>query len=139
MAYPVELLTDRAMCDAATAELQSEKEDLLYRQTTTDYREGKTTTRADEMNQEIATLDSDIAKYNTDIPTMTAGSKNRLKREAELRAAIKRRGDLGAALLTRGPVLAFRIAVDAVQVERSITVLDEAMAEIATHRPTLSA
>ena len=59
--------------------------------------------------------------------------------EAELRAAVKRRGDLGAALNSRGPVLAFRIAVDLRQVTQSLAVLNEARQEVVDHRATLPA
>ena len=137
MAFPVELLTNFALCDAALADLQTELDDLTYRQTTYAHRDGKATTHAGEVNQEIATLDTDITKYNTDIPTMTAGSKSRLRREAELRAAVKRRGDLGAALGTSGPVAAFRGAVDLAQVVGAVGVLNAAKAEVTAHRATL--
>lgn len=139
MAFPVELLTDQALCDAALADLDSEISDLTYRQTTHAHHDDKYASWAEDMTQEIATLDSDIARYNADIPTMTEGSKSRLRREAELRAAVKRRGDLGAALLSRGPVQAFRTAVDLQQVTQSLAVLNNARQEVTTHRATVPA
>jgi hypothetical protein len=135
------LLTTIALCDAAEAEIDSEITDVKHQQDNYAYSKGKASERAEEVNQEIATLDSDIAKYNADIPGMTPGSKNRLKREAELRTAVKRRGDLGALLQsnTQGPVGAYRVAVNLRQVVKSLEVLNEAKADIIAHRDTLTA
>jgi len=137
---PVELLTTIALCDAAEAEVDNEIVDLEHRKSNYTYNNGKASERAEDVTEEIETLDSDIAKYNADIPGMKAG-KMRLKREAELRAAVKRRGDLGATLqsTTQGPVGAYRVAVDLRQITKSLDVLAEAKADIIAHRDTLTA
>jgi len=139
MAYPVELLTDQAMCDEVLDDIQTELEDLTFRQTSYGHRDGKATARATDITGEITDLDKDIASLNSQLPTMAADSKYRPRREAELRDAVKRRGDLGAAKATRGPVSAFRLAVDLRQVVVQIAELNQAKAEVTAHRPTVSA
>ena len=139
MAYPVELLTDFAMCDEALADIQNELEDLTFRQTSYDHRDGKATVRATSITGEIADLDQDITELNTQLASMAADSKYRPRREAELRDAVKRRGDLGAVKATRGPVPAFRLAVDLRQVVVQVAELNQAKTEVTAHRATLSA
>ncbi|MFD2784516.1 hypothetical protein [Hymenobacter rubripertinctus] len=139
MAFPVELLTDRAMCDTALADLQTELDDLTFRQTSYDHRDDKATARATDISAEIIILDQDISSLTAQLATLASDSKYRLRREAELRAAVKRRGDLGAAQTTRGPVVAFRLAVDLRQVVAQVTELTQAKTEVTAHRATLPA
>ncbi|MBO2011684.1 hypothetical protein [Hymenobacter negativus] len=139
MAYPVELLTDHAMCDEALKDIQTELDDLTFRQTSYDHRDGKATARATDITGEITGLDQDITSLNSQLATMASDSKYRPRREAELRAAVKRRGDLGAAKVTRGPVAAFRLAVDLRQVVVQVAELNQAKTEVTNHRGTLPA
>lgn len=139
MAYPVELLTDQAMCDEALDDIQTELDDLAFRQTSYDHRDGKATARAADITEEITGLDQDITSLNSQLATMAADSKFRPRREAELRTAVKRRGDLGAAQTTRGPVAAFRVAVDLRQVVVQIDELNQAKAAVTAHRATVPA
>ncbi len=139
MAFPVALLTDHAMCDEALDDLQTELDDLTFRQTSYDHRDSKASTRAIDITGEISGLDQDITTLNTQLAALAADSKLRPRREAELRAAVKRRGDLGAAQVTRGPVAAFRVAVDLRQIVVQVTELTQAKTEVTAHRATLSA
>ena len=139
MAFPVELLTDCAMCDEALDDIQTELDDLAFRQTSYDHRDTKASTRATGITGEISDLDKDITSLNSQVATMATDNKYRPRREAELRAAVKRRGDLGAAVVTRGPVAAFRLAVDLRQVVVQVAELTQAKTEVTAHRSTLSA
>ena len=138
MAFPVALLTDHAMCDAALDDLQTELDDLTFRQTSYDHRDSKASTRATDITDDISSLDKDITSLNTQLATLAADSKIRPRREAELRAAVKRRGDLGAAVVTRGPVSAFRLAVNLRQIVVQVAELNQAKTEVTAHRATLS-
>jgi hypothetical protein len=133
------MLTDRAMCDEVLGDIQSELEDLSFRQTSYDHRDGKASARATSITEEITGLDQDIASFTTQLANMAADSKYRPRRAAELRDAVKRRGDLGAAQVTRGPVAAFRLAVDLRQVVVQVAELNQAKTEVTSHRATLSA
>ena len=139
MAFPVELLTTRALCDEATAELDTELDELTFRQTTYDHRNDKAADRATDLGEEITILDQDITSLNSQLDTLAADSKYRPRREAVRRAATTRRGDLGAAQTTRGPVAAFRLAVNARQVAAQLAELTQAKTEVAVHRATLPA
>lgn len=139
MAFPVELLTTRTLCDEVLAELQTELDDLTFRQTSYDRRDDKATARATDISEELATLDRDVADLTAQLAAMPTDSKYRPRREAELRTAIKRRGDLGAAQATRGPVAAFRTAVDLRQVTAQVAELTTAKAEVTARRATLPA
>jgi chromosome segregation ATPase len=139
MAFPVELLTTRALCDEALAELQTELDDLTFRQASYDRRDDKATARATDIGEEIAVLDRDVADLTAQLAAMPADSKYRPRREAELRTAVKRRGDLGAAQASRGPLVAFRTAVDLRQVAAQVAELTTATAEVTARRATLPA
>ncbi len=139
MAFPVALLTDHAMCDAALADLQTELDDLTFRQTNYDHRDSKANTRATDITGEISDLDKDITSLNSQLATLATDSKYRPRREAELRTAVKRRGDLGAVVVTHGPVAAFRLAVNLRQIVVQVAELNQAKTEVTAHRATLSA
>ncbi|WP_400193045.1 hypothetical protein [Hymenobacter sp. B81] len=139
MSLPLELLTTPALCEDAQTELQLEIDDLTLRQANYDHRDGKATIRAADMAAEITILDQDITDLTNQLANMAADSRYRPRREAELRAAVKRRGDLAAALDSNGPVAVFRLAVDARQVAVQVAELNLAKAALAAHRASLPA
>lgn len=138
MVFPVALLTSRPQCDAVLEDLQTELEDFLVRQTNYNHRDDRASDRAADNNSEITSVDRHIANLNRELADMTPDDKYRPRREAELRAAVKRRGDLGAQLATN-PVMAFRLAVNARQVAVQIPELQQAIAEVTARRDTLAA
>ncbi|MGY3091005.1 hypothetical protein ACVWYF_004069 [Hymenobacter sp. UYAg731] len=127
------------MCDEVLDDLQTELDDLTFRQTSYDHCDGKASARATDTTDEISTLDQDITILTAQLADMPTESKYRPRREAELRTAVKRRGDLGAAQTTRGPVAAFRVAVDLRQVVVQVAELTQAKTEVTAHRATLPA
>lgn len=137
MAYPVQLLTSIADCDAVLADAQAELRTFQVRSSVLDLRDDNTTASATETAAELTDLDATIALLTPLIPTMAAGSKLRLTNERALRTASRRREDLTLAQPTRSGVAALLQALDARQIQVQVTEIEQCIAEVTAHRATL--
>ncbi|MDB5271074.1 MAG: hypothetical protein JWP58_4114 [Hymenobacter sp.] len=137
MAYPVQLLTNIADCEAVLTANEAELRELQVREAVLDLRDDKTSATATNTAAELLSLDASIALLTPMIPTLPAGSKIRHTNELALRQATRRREDLNTAQPTRGPVAALIQALDLRQVQVQIAEIQQCIAEVKAHRESL--
>lgn len=132
------LLTDRAMCDAATAEIDFELKTYTTHEAVGELADTRAARTKTSTTAQLASVNSKIAA--ADILLATAGIDP---------ALLEKTTDERAALLVRRTTLTkrgrntdglnhFLSDVDAVQVDNQVATLTTVKAGIATHRATLS-
>jgi hypothetical protein len=134
MAYPVQLLTTQADCDAVLAAMQAEQHELEVRESVLDLRDDKTTTAAADRAAELLSLQTTIPQLQTLIPTLPAGSKIRRTNETMLRQYLHRQDDLQAASPTQGPVAALLQALDLRQLQVQVAEIQQAIQEVTARK-----
>ncbi|GAB3590689.1 hypothetical protein [Hymenobacter daeguensis] len=139
MALDYSSLTDRAMCDAATAEIEFELKTYTTRQAQgelTDTRSERTATTTTaqlaKVNAQIATQDILLATAGLDADTLEAATDERAALLVR-RTALTKRNRLASGLDR------FLADVDGEQMEAQVATLNTAKAGIAAHRATLPA
>lgn len=137
MAYPVNLLTTAAECDAVLADAQTELRDLNVRETVLDAQGERTSETAADTTADLAAQNAIIAALTPVLPTLPAGTKAYFNTEGDLRRATQRRDNLTASQQLRGPVAALNRALDLRQVQVQIAEINAFVAEVTARRAAL--
>ena len=137
MAYPVNLLTTQAECDAVLAAAQIELRDLGVRETVLDAQGDRTSETAASATADIAAQQAIIAALTPVLPTLPAGSRAYFNAEGDLRRATQRRDNLTANQQQRGPVAALNRALDLRQVQVQLAEINTFVAEVTARRAAL--
>jgi hypothetical protein len=141
MIFPVSLLLTWADCDAVLSALNLELRVFTVRDSVLDLRSDQATGRATGKATNRQTLTDTIARLTPLVAGLTAGSMERLTNERLLKTATRRLEDLNEvpATGTGAAVTAFLQAVDVRQVAVQVPELNDAIAQVTTHRATLRA
>jgi hypothetical protein len=140
MPFPVNLLTTHAQCDTVTEALTQEKRVLALQNETTDLRADQAGDRATARAAALTAAQASVAKLTPLVAGLTEGTPEYLTLNRMLTQASRRVQDLSTPTTTAtDPAVAFLKAVDVRQVAVQLPELDGALAEVAAHRPTLSA
>ncbi|MFD2784361.1 hypothetical protein [Hymenobacter rubripertinctus] len=134
MAYPLNLLTTPAECDAVLAAAQTELRDLGVRETVLDAQGDRSSETAATNTADLASQEAVIAALTPVLPTLPVGSRAYFNTEADLRRATQRRDNLLANQLQRGPVAALNRALDLRQVQVQIAEINAFVAEVIARR-----
>ncbi|TGE15586.1 hypothetical protein [Hymenobacter elongatus] len=139
MSVDYSLLTTRALCDEATAEIEFELKTYTTREAQgelTDTRTQRTATRTTaqlaKVNAQIATQDILLATAGLDADTLQTATDERA-------ALLVRRTSLSKSKSLTSGVARFFIGVDTEQIAKQVETLTTVKEGIATHRATLPA
>ncbi len=138
MPFPVALLLTRLQCEQALTDLRLERRALAADAESTDVRADEATKRATDRAQELADNQATVTRLTPVVAGLTAGTPEYTATNRLLKRATRRVEDLTAApVAATDPVAAFLKAVDARQKEVQVPELDEAIADVETHRDGL--
>ena len=141
MPFPVELLRTKAECDTALASLSTELRVFTVRDQVLDLRADQSADRATTRAAALQEATAEVSRLTPLVASLTPGSGEYYTLNRLLTRAIRRVEDLsiGTAPTAQTPVAAFLQAVDVRQVAVQVPELEQAIAEVTTHRTTVPA
>ena len=137
MAFDLTLLTTKAECDEALADLATELETYQHRTTNLDYADRQAGRTLDDVTTRLAGVQAEIDSYTAmlNIPNIPAALKKQT--ESKLRRATDRKDNLTERGQARTGAAAFLAAVDAEQVAAQVATLTSAQVAVATRKAAL--
>lgn len=136
--YSLNLLTTRAQCDAVLAVAAEKRKVLTFRDTESDYRTDNTAGLAQELGQELASLNTYIATFTPFVAGLAAG-RERDEQANTLRKKTDRRDDLVARQNKAGGEKLVARELNQALLEPQVPIVDDLTAQVTAHRATLSA
>ncbi|TGE27453.1 hypothetical protein [Hymenobacter metallicola] len=132
-------LTDRALCDAATAEIDFELLTYSARDVNSDLDDKRAERLQSSATAQLATVEARLASAEAilALPSLTADERE--KKENELSSLKIQRKKLQKRLLQVSGLAEFLTDVDIAQNDQQVALLNDIKAGIAQHRTTLSA
>lgn len=137
MALDLTLLTTRAECDEALADLATELETYQHRNDNLDYAAGQADRTLGDVTARLAGVQAEIDSYTAmlNVPNMPATLRKQT--ESRLRRANDRKDNLAERNSARTGSAAFLAAVDAEQVAAQVATLTSAQQAVATRKGAL--
>ena len=133
------LLTTRAECDEADADLDAEIDGYQYRDTGIDFRDRQAGRTQTEVSGALAGVNAEIASFTTSLAQSDLPTTLRRQYESKLRKANDRKDNLTERGEARTGSGAYLAAVDADQVAAQVQVLTDAKAAVAARKAALPA
>ena len=139
MALDLTLLTTKAECDDALADLAAELDGYQHRSTNLDYAATQADRSTADVSARLAGMQAEIDSYTAmlHVPNMPAALKKQT--ESKLRRATDRKDNLTERGQARTGAAAFLAAVDAEQVAAQVATLTVAQAAVSTRKAALPA
>ena len=139
MALDLTLLTTKAECDEALADLGTELEAYQHRTDNLDYA-GRQADRAQgDATARLAGVQAEIDSYAAMLQVPGLSATLRKQTESKLRRATDRKDNLNERGGTRTGSAAFLAAVDSAQLDAQVAVLNDATAQVAARKGQLPA
>lgn len=137
MALDLTLLTTKAECDDALADLQAELDGYQHRSGNLSFAATQAGRSTADVTARLAGVQAEIDSYTAmlNVPNMPAALKKQT--ESKLRRATDRKDNLTERGEARTGAAAFLAAVDAEQVAAQVATLTSAQAAVSTHKATL--
>ncbi|MBX0289971.1 hypothetical protein K3G63_05940 [Hymenobacter sp. HSC-4F20] len=139
MALDVSVLTTRAECDEALADLNAELDSYQQRTATLEYASRQATRTLADTAGQVAGLNAEIAAYTAILATPDLTPVLRRQNESKLRRANDRLANLEERGSARSGAARLLAAVDAEQVVAQVAVLTAAKEQVTTRRAALPA
>jgi hypothetical protein len=139
MALDLTLLTTRAECDDALADLQAELDGYQHRTTNLDFAATQADRSTADVTARLAGVQAEIDSYTAMINTPNMPVALKKQTESKLRRANDRKDNLTERNSARTGTAAFLANVDAEQVAAQVSTLTAAQSAVATRRASLAA
>ena len=139
MALNLTLLTTKAECDEALADLAAELDTYQHRTTNLDYADRRADRVITDVSAQLAGVNAEIAAYTAILATPSLTASLRKTNESKLRRANDRKDNLNERGQSRTGSAAFLAAVDAEQVTAQVATLTSAQQSVTTRRAALPA
>jgi chromosome segregation ATPase len=139
MALDLTLLTTRAECDDALADLQAELDGYQHRTSNLDFAATQSERSTADVAARLAGVQAEIDSYTAMLNTPNMPAALRKQTESKLRRANDRKDNLTERNSTRTGPAAFLASVDSEQLAAQVATLTSAQAAVTTHRATLPA
>lgn len=137
MPLTLSLLTTRAECDEALADLTGELDGYQQRTSNLDFADRRTERTQADVDGRLAGVEAEIAAYDAMLAAPNLTPTLRRQTESKLRRANDRRDNLNDRGGSRSGVSRLLSEVDADQVAAQVQVLTDAMAQVTAHKATL--
>jgi hypothetical protein len=139
MALDLTLLTTKAECDDALADLAAELDGYQHRTANLDYAATQADRSTADVAARLAGVQAEIDSYTAmlNVPNMPAALKKQT--ESKLRRATDRKDNLAERSQARTGAAAFLAAVDAEQVAAQVATLTSAQAAVSSRKAALPA
>lgn len=139
MALDLTLLTTKAECDDALADLQAELEGYQHRTANLDYASQQAGRTLDDVTARLAGVQAEIDSYTAMLNVPGLSAALRKQTESKLRRATDRKDNLAERSSARTGTAAFLAAVDAEQVAAQVATLTAAQQAVTTRKAALPA
>ncbi|MFD2785481.1 hypothetical protein [Hymenobacter rubripertinctus] len=139
MPITLSLLTTRAECDEALADLNGELDGYQQRTSNLDYADRRTERTQADVDGRLAGAEAEIAAYEAIMAAPNLTPTLRRQTESKLRRANDRRDNLNDRGGSRSGVARLLSEVDADQVVAQVAVLTAVIGQVTTHRAALPA
>lgn len=139
MAIDLTRLTTRPECDEAVESLEAELDSYQHQDNNISYGERQAGRSSADVQGRLIGVNAEIASYSATLAQADLPAKLRKQTESKLRRAHDRKDNLTERGEARTGALAFLATVDATQNEAQVTILRDAIDQVARHRATLPA
>ena len=137
MPLDLTLLTTKAECDTALADLIAELDTVQQRDSNLDYQDRQAGRSADDVAGRLAGVNAEIASYTATLAQAGIPDSLRRQTQSKLRKANDRKDNLTERGEARTGAAAFQANVDAEQVAAQVTVLTTAQTQVTARKAAL--
>lgn len=137
MALDLTLLTTKAECDEALADLTAELETYQHRTDNLDYAGRQADRSQGDVTARLAGVQAEIDSYTAVLKVPNLSAVLRKQTESKLRRATDRKDNLSERGSTRTGSAALLAAVDSAQLDAQVAVLSDAIAQVTTRKGQL--